>query len=204
MWTFKNYQQTKSYIIYNYLLENHTITEVPHTKYLRVTVDWRLSWNEHIQQISNKANQVNNFLRRNFHQCPTDVKSNCYKMIVQPSIENASTVWAPHTLTNINQLESIQRRAERFCVNDYSTFSRVSRMISSLNLPTLEQRRNKAKLITMYEILNGNLEVPTDDFLPNQRLSREGYFNQLQTMIDSYKFSFFPTMECTPTPSICN
>ena len=43
----------------------------------------------------------------------------------------------------------------------------------------------------MYKILNGNLEVPTDDFLPNQRVSREGYFNQLQTMINSYKFSFF-------------
>ena len=39
-----------------------------------------------------------------------------------------------------------------------------------------------------------NLEVSTDDFLPNQRLSREGYFNQLQTMIDSYKFSFFPSV----------
>ena len=87
--------------------------------------------------------------------------------MVRPIIEYASTVWAPHTLTNINQLESIQRRAARFCFNDYSTFSSVTRMISSLNLPTLEQRRNKAKLITMYKILNGNLEVPTDDFLPN-------------------------------------
>jgi len=28
----------------------------------------------------------------------------------------------------------------------------------------------------MYKILNGNLDVPTDDFLPNQRPSREGYF----------------------------
>jgi len=70
----------------------------------------------------------------------------------------------------------------------------VTRMISSLNLPTLEQRRNKAKLIAMYKILNGNLEVPTDDFLPNQRLSRESYVNQLQTVIDSYKFSFFPSV----------
>ena len=66
--------------------------------------------------------------------------------------------------------------------------SGVTRMIY---LPTLEQRRNKAKLITMYKILNGNLEVPTDDFLPNQHLSRERYFNQLQTVINSYKFSFF-------------
>jgi len=90
-------------IIYNYLLENHTITEVPHTKYLSVTIGRRLSWNEHIQQISNKANQVTNFLCRNLHQCPIDVKNNCYKMMFRLITEYASTVWAPHTLTNINQ-----------------------------------------------------------------------------------------------------
>jgi len=73
-------------IIYNYLVENHTITEVPHTKYLGVTIDRRLSWNEHIQQISNKANQLNSFLCRNLHQCLTDVKNNCYKMMVRPII----------------------------------------------------------------------------------------------------------------------
>jgi len=33
------------------------------------------SWNEHIQWISNKANQVNNFLRRNLHECPIDFKT---------------------------------------------------------------------------------------------------------------------------------
>ena len=133
-----NITNKRNPIIYNYLLENHTIAEVPHTKYLGVTIDQRLSWNEHIQRISKKANQVNNFLCRNLHQCPTDVKSNCYKMMVRPIIEYASTVWAPHTLTNINQLESIQRRATRFCFNDYSTFSSVTRMISSLNRPKIK------------------------------------------------------------------
>ena len=39
-------------------------------------------------------------------------------------------------------------------------------MMSSLNLPTLEQRRNNAKLTIMYKALNGSLCVPTDDFVP--------------------------------------
>ena len=58
--------------------------------------------------------QVNGFLRRKLHQCPVTVKSNCYKMMVRPIVEYASSVWAPHTLGNINQLEFIQRRAARF------------------------------------------------------------------------------------------
>ena len=33
-------------IIYSYFLGNSAITEVPHTKYLGVTIDQKLSWNE--------------------------------------------------------------------------------------------------------------------------------------------------------------
>ena len=114
--------------------------------------------------------------------------------MVRPIIEYASSVWAPIPLANINQLECIQRRAARFCCNDFSSLSSVTRMMSSLNLPTLEQRRNNAKLIIMYKALNSSLCVPTDDFVPNHHPSRVGYFNQLQTMIDSYKFSFYPSV----------
>ena len=83
-----------------------------------------------------KQSQVNGFLRRNLHHFPVSVKNNCYKMMVRPIVEYASSVWAPHTHTNINQLESIQRRAARFCYNIFFRFSSVTRIMSSLNLPT--------------------------------------------------------------------
>ena len=60
-------------IIYSYHLEKSIISEVPHTKYLGVTIDQKLSWNEHIQRVTSKANQVNGFLHRNLHQCPVSV-----------------------------------------------------------------------------------------------------------------------------------
>jgi len=49
-------------------------------------------------------------------------------------------------------------------------------MMSSLNLPTLEERRNKSKPTTMHKIINGNLSIPTNDLISNHRLSREGYY----------------------------
>jgi len=58
-------------------------------------------------------------------------------------------------------------------------------------MPTLELRRNKSKLITMYKIINDCLDIPKDDFILNYRKSK-GYYYQPQTMIDSYKFSFSP------------
>ena len=101
-------------IIHSYQLENSIISEIPHTKYLGVTIDQKLSWNEHIQRVTSKANRVNGFLHHNLHQCPVSVKNNCYKMMVRPIVEYASSVWAPHTII-------------------FSRFSSVKRMMSSLN-----------------------------------------------------------------------
>ena len=36
--------------------------------------------------------------------------------MVRPILEYASSVWDPHTTANIQKLESVQRRAARFCL----------------------------------------------------------------------------------------
>ena len=54
----------------NYYIENCPINEVFHTKYLGVTIDHKLSWNEHIQRIVNRAIQVNAFLYWNLKTLP--------------------------------------------------------------------------------------------------------------------------------------
>ena len=179
--------------VYNYHIEATPIVQVEHTKYLGVTISRNLSWNEHIQRITNKAKQVNNFLYRNLRECPTHIKSGCYKIMVRPVIEYAASVWDPYTLSNINKLESIQRTAARFCFNNFSRFSSVTNMLTSLNLPSLQARRTQAKLNIFYKIINGHLDVPTDDLTPKLSSLRNGYYYQPMTLIDAYKFAFFPS-----------
>ena len=74
-------------------------------------------------------------------------------------------------------------------------------MMSSLNLPTLEERRNKSKITTMYKIINGNLSIPTNDFIPNHRPSREGYYKQLDTSIN-FPFSLLQSDSGTHSPPL--
>ena len=114
--------------------------------------------------------------------------------MVRPIVEYAAPVWDPHTLVNINKLESIQRTAARFCFNDFSRYSSVTDMLHSLDLPLLQSRRTKSKLTTFYKIIKGDLVVPTADL--NSKLSslRSGYYHQPMTLIDEYKFSFFPSV----------
>ena len=68
------------------------------------------------------------YVYRNLRQCPSNIKSTCYKSMVQPILEYASTVWDPHTNVNITKLESVQRRAGSFCLGDYSQYSNVTSM----------------------------------------------------------------------------
>ena len=59
-------------------------------------------------------------------------------------------------------LESIQKTVARFCYNDFSS---VTDMLSSLNLPSL-QNRTKAKLLVFYKMISGHLMIPMDDLTP--------------------------------------
>ena len=94
---------------------------------------------------------------------------------------------------NINKVEAIQRAAARFCLNDFARYSSVTNMLTALNLPSLKSRRNRAKVIMMYKIVNDMISIPTDYFIPCYPQLRKGYYRQLQTNIDLYKYSFIPS-----------
>jgi hypothetical protein len=49
----------------NYLLHNHILQPVEHSKYLGVTIKNDLDWGPHINNITTKANKILGFLRRN-------------------------------------------------------------------------------------------------------------------------------------------
>ena len=91
-------------------------------------------------------------IRRNIRNCPQRAKTQAYNTFVRPSLEYASTVWDPHTQANINKVESIQRRAARFVTNNYDPRASVTTLLQDLNWPTLQHRRQLAKLIMMYRI----------------------------------------------------
>ena len=46
---------------------DYTIHEVTHAKYLGVVIDSKLSWSEHIKQVTNRANKVKGFLQRHLY-----------------------------------------------------------------------------------------------------------------------------------------
>ena len=97
--------------INRYQLHGHTLKTQTDSKYLGITINSKLSWNNHIGNVCTKANSSIGFLRRNFQISQQRIKSNVCKTLVRPQVEYAATVWDPYTGENIDKLEMVQRRA---------------------------------------------------------------------------------------------
>jgi hypothetical protein len=77
-----------------------------------------LQWDQHINNITAKANKTLGFLRRNLKIPSIRIKEQAYQTLVRPLVEYASTVWNPYTKTEINKIEAVQRRAARYVVSN--------------------------------------------------------------------------------------
>ena len=111
---------------FDYQLKGHILELQDSTKYLGVDLQSSLSWKNHIDRISKKANSMLGFLRRNLRSCKEDTKANAYFTMVRSNLEYCSSVWSPHHKDQVHKVEMVQRRAARFTTNRYRNTSSVS------------------------------------------------------------------------------
>ena len=140
---------------FNYILGDTSLQETDNHPYLGVHITKDLTWNKHIHQITATANRTLAFVRRNLYSCPQHIKKSAYTTLVRPLLEYSSSVWDPHTKTLVNKIEMVQRRAARFCYNDYKTIEKgcMSEMIGKLNLEPLNIRRTNRRLTIFHKPL---------------------------------------------------
>ena len=139
-----------------------------------------LSWSLQCEEVKTKANKILGVLQRNLSYCDRAIA------------EYASVAWSPH----ISAIESIQRRAARVVLNDYSRNSSVSAMLADLNWQSLEERRIINDLTMFYKINSNFVNI----FFPavislgfrGTRRSHDCKFMPLSASVNAYKYSFFP------------
>ena len=85
---------------------------------LGILVSDDLKWSSHINNLLSKGNRKLGFLRRNcFHLADVNARWLLYLSLVRSNLSHGSEVWAPQTPS----LESIQRRATKFILQDYES-----------------------------------------------------------------------------------
>ena len=118
-----------------YSINNLPIASSNHHKDLGVLITSDLTWSNHIKIISSKAYKKLGLLRRTFcNSNSIQSKKSLYISLVRSQLTYASQVWRPSLLKDIYTLETVQRRATKFILNDSSS-NYKSRLISLKLLP---------------------------------------------------------------------
>ena len=104
-----------------YVLHGQVLEAVDHAKYLGLEIGHDLNWNQHIQNVTTKANRTLGLIQRHIQTKHKGKRQAAFNTIVRPQVEYASPVWSPYTQTNINKIEAVQCRVACLVTNDYSS-----------------------------------------------------------------------------------
>ena len=161
-------------------------------KYLGVTIDSKLGWNEHCDSAYHKANFMLSFLERFFSKCPQNIKEQCYFALVRPLIEYGCSAWDPYKDCLIDKLELLNKRAARFVTgNHLLEHGETNKNMVTLGWPPLIERRSKAKLAMLYKIRTGLTLVPHEHLVINFR--KPDLYVLPHSGVDANLKSFFPS-----------
>ena len=83
-------------------------------KYLGVSIDSSLSWDNHIHKIVRKANRQLGMLKRHISLASSQTKLLAFNSIVRTTLEYACQVWSPHKVGLSKLIDNVQRRAVRW------------------------------------------------------------------------------------------
>lgn len=179
----------------SYNIINSPLLSVTSYKYLGVHLTNDLSWNLHVEYVTNSANRLLGYLKRNLSLTPVSLKLLIYKTLVRTKLEYAASIWDPG-ITLSSAVESIQNRSARFILSNYHRTSSVTSMKASLSLPNLSLRRKISRLCLFQKIFHSNPTLRQTLFLEPSYISlRTNHHLKVgvpQCNTSSFNASFLP------------
>jgi ribonuclease P/MRP protein subunit RPP40 len=157
----------KNPIVTPYILKDEILESSDTASYLGITITNNLSWNNQISKVVANGNRSLGFIKRNIKTNSTETKTRAYNTIVRPTLEYAATIWALGQSTLSSKIEMVQRRAARYACNRYSSRDSVTDMLRGLAWDSLEQRRNKARIMMLFKILYHLIAIPDYQLIPS-------------------------------------
>ena len=165
---------------------------VDNFKDLGVTIDSNLSFKEHIINKTNKAFAMLGIIRRTFDNIGKDIFLLLYKSLVRSHLEYGHSIWNPHHMGLIREIESVQKRATKL-VPACRKLTYKERL-RFLQLPTLRYRRIRGDMLEVYKIVYGLYDPMISPHLPRNLDSRtRGNSMKLlhvRSKLDVRKFAF--------------
>ena len=178
---------------YPYNTNNIEIKKSEYVKDLGIYVSEDLSYNFHITEMTRSASNYASWLLRTFRSRNQEVMLLLLKTYIIPRLEYASAVWNPTKISEIEQIEAVQRTfTSRIEDLDHMNYHE---RLQHLKLYSLQRRRERFIILHTYKIYKSlspndlNLEFQNHPRLGPQckRLPLKSKI----TRIKNLRFSFF-------------
>ena len=146
--------RSKQPFLYSYDM-NGTVLELVNSMLdLGVTVQSDHKWNEHVLNITARANSMLGFIKRTVgHSTSIDCRKALYVTLVRSVLEYCSPIWSPGSRMLTKLLEGVQRRATRFILGTGPEHPDYKSRLTSLGMLPLTFRREAADVLLFVKSL---------------------------------------------------
>ena len=151
----------------------------------------KLNFNSHISDIAHKAHVRASLILQTFVSRDPYILTKEFTTYVCHLLEYFTPIWSPHTVCNVNKIESCRRwftkRIKGLYGLDYSQW------LIFLCLETLEVRITKYDLAMCYKILNGEAVLNCNLFDLSALTYMRGHkywLSKQQSSVSAYKYYF--------------
>ena len=133
-----------------------TLNALNETKYLGVTIDNNLSWNQHISNLATKVSPIISVLAKLKYKLTRDQLNTIYQSIIQPHFDYCISVWGHTSKCNISTLQKLQNRADRTITGQYDWNISPKCLITELGWMNINQRMKYFTTLLTYKSLHKN------------------------------------------------
>lgn len=152
-----SYKKNENIIYFDYKMDNTSLKRIDNVKDLGITMDTKLKFESHIENVKKETFKKTGFIIRNckeFKNMYTYI--NLFNTLIRPKTEYVCVIWDPFYNKYNLDIEKVQRNFYKYAnyyINgsiqyDYNMF------LSSNKLLKLEHRRDFLKLCHLYKIVN--------------------------------------------------
>lgn len=204
-----HFNRNKVFFPREYTIRSENLSKVNCIRDLGVTMDTKLRFNAHIDDIVSKAYKTLGFVLRNCKEFKRpQTKILLFNALVRSGLEYCSVVWNPHYDVYVKKLERVQKIFLwhlTFSLNLAKKLHHYEDRLRYFNMNTLKDRRSMLDSVFLYKLTNNifdcpdllsrvNLNVPTklprksryNLFVTKSSKSNLGLFSPLNRMFSQY------------------